>query len=352
MYGDGEDSSAADDDPEATRSADESDGNLYEELPEPVPPSSSSWGGAPGALSADAGLRALIAKQEEEMRLRNAALDRQKAEVLRAAAANLQTATLVTESSRPSKSSKPAGSSRPSSSNQGTAALPRPTSGSSASSARPSAKAKGKAPNSGDLSAQEMAEARINALERQLKELVAHLHDSEETIKKLNADKQALTVENGKLTSIVNGLSRKLQQEKARVEDCQQKTAAMESELKALKCTRPSSKKRPSVDVGAPDQAVLLQKAQQDVQKVKSAAEQEVTALASKQDELRSENERLAAEVALLKAQRGDLLQAFRKQGKLIDVLKRQKMHLEASRLLAFTEEEFTKTLELGLGSG
>ncbi len=58
--------------------------------------------------------------------------------------------------------------------------------------------------------------------------------------------------------------------------------------------------------------------------------------------------DRLLEDNRKLERQRNELIQAFKKQMKLIDVLKRQKMHIESAKLLSFTEDEFVKTLELG----
>lgn len=56
--------------------------------------------------------------------------------------------------------------------------------------------------------------------------------------------------------------------------------------------------------------------------------------------------EELHARIRMLEKHREELVEGFKKQMKLIDVLKRQKTHMEAARLLQFTEEEFVKTLD------
>ena len=65
--------------------------------------------------------------------------------------------------------------------------------------------------------------------------------------------------------------------------------------------------------------------------------------------EQKQQLQHLITENKKMDAQRVELLACVRKQAKLIDVLKRQKMHLEAAKLLQITEAEFTKALECNL---
>ena len=63
-------------------------------------------------------------------------------------------------------------------------------------------------------------------------------------------------------------------------------------------------------------------------------------------DQEKKRLEQLSSENKRLQKQKLELIQAFKKQLKLIDVLKKQKMHLEAARLLQFSEEEFINAIE------
>ena len=57
------------------------------------------------------------------------------------------------------------------------------------------------------------------------------------------------------------------------------------------------------------------------------------------------ETAKLRNDVRSLESQRAELLNVVKKQNRLIDVLRRQKMHLEAAKLLQITEEEFRRAL-------
>mmetsp|Transcript_81475 Transcript_81475/g.143685 ORF Transcript_81475/g.143685 Transcript_81475/m.143685 type:complete len:358 (-) Transcript_81475:88-1161(-) len=347
-------------------SHDESDGSgLYEELPEleeglyealPSPKEEQSDD------EADKGpvvpqttvvtVTQLMARREEELRRRNSELDRQREEVLRTAESNLKAATLATDSMSTStasltstrgstpatqKQSKPTAKQVSSAARGGTGTRP--------SSARP-ASATGSA-----ASAPAGPSASEAAMQEQIAKLVAQLHDNDQVIKKLNANNQAMGLENGKLQRIFNGVSKKLALEKAANEELKEKNTALAHELQSLKKQLQDKRPTSASDTSKDHTALRLQRAQHEVEVIRTTAGEERAALAQKYDKALADAQKLQAEVVKLKGERSDLLLAFRKQTKLVDVLKRQKMHLEASRLLAFTEEEFTKTLELGLGN-
>ncbi len=60
----------------------------------------------------------------------------------------------------------------------------------------------------------------------------------------------------------------------------------------------------------------------------------------------KAEVEKLTNELKKCEKQKNDLYVAFKKSIKLCSILKRQKVHLENARLLAFTEDEFRNLLE------
>lgn len=65
-------------------------------------------------------------------------------------------------------------------------------------------------------------------------------------------------------------------------------------------------------------------------------------------DAARGEHSKALGEVKRLQRQKAELLGVLRKQARLVEVLRRQRAHLEAARLLAFTEDEFMRMLDVG----
>ncbi|KDO33719.1 hypothetical protein SPRG_19329 [Saprolegnia parasitica CBS 223.65] len=62
----------------------------------------------------------------------------------------------------------------------------------------------------------------------------------------------------------------------------------------------------------------------------------------------RIDHDKVLRDAKRAEKQKAELLVAYKKQAKLIEVLKRQKIHLEAAKDLELTEAEFVKTVDLG----
>ena len=90
-----------------------------------------------------------------------------------------------------------------------------------------------------------------------------------------------------------------------------------------------------------------INRLQEEVDKVKINYKQQKGMVDDRNDDIKKQYDKVIQENRKLERQRNELLQAFKKQLKLIDVLKRQKTHLEAGKMLNFTEEEFIKALDL-----
>ena len=85
----------------------------------------------------------------------------------------------------------------------------------------------------------------------------------------------------------------------------------------------------------------------EDFNKVKNSYKREKDNKFEKRDLREKKYDFIFEENRLVNLQRDELLSVFRKQMDVIDIMEKEKIHLESANLLKFTEEEFVKALNI-----
>uniref|UniRef100_K3WTN2 Testis-expressed sequence 9 protein n=1 Tax=Globisporangium ultimum (strain ATCC 200006 / CBS 805.95 / DAOM BR144) TaxID=431595 RepID=K3WTN2_GLOUD len=190
--------------------------------------------------------------------------------------------------------------------------------------------------------------ARLRVLQDEADSANAHAKELEASRAVLQTQMDELKTENGILTKKFQQTQQLLEKQRELSAAQEAKQRILESQLAATQAKADEiqrSEKQASQQFRSKD--VRLNRALEELEKMKAQLQQEKKAL-DKEMITKSEYESVVKENKKLEKQKSELLVAFKKQMKLIDLLKRQRIHMEAAKMLSFTEEEFSKTLELG----
>ncbi|XP_029430971.1 testis-expressed protein 9 [Rhinatrema bivittatum] len=191
--------------------------------------------------------------------------------------------------------------------------------------------------------------AKLRVMQEELDSIVHECNKKDDENHRLNTLVKDLEEERARLLRTVN-----IQQSQAEKYKClseetnrkseglQQQLTATEKELENLKRTH----KQAVTSQSATD--VRLNRALEEVERYKLELNKLKQCNKDTANQERKKIEELKIENKKLEKQKGELMVGFKKQLKLIDILKRQKMHIESAKMLSFTEEEFMKALEWG----
>ena len=193
------------------------------------------------------------------------------------------------------------------------------------------------------------AQAKLTVANEEIAKLRAQLAAKSAELAEVHASSKEHQQQGAKLARAEKAGKAALERERATVAEQKARLQALEKELasarqegeEASRSQKMSNSEQRSKDV-------RLHRALEELEKHRAMLRELREDREGAGQGARAEAQKLAAENARLKKRQGELLLAFKKQMKLIDVLKRQKLHVEAAQLLSFTEAQLSQTLELG----
>ncbi|XP_019389067.1 PREDICTED: testis-expressed sequence 9 protein isoform X3 [Crocodylus porosus] len=191
--------------------------------------------------------------------------------------------------------------------------------------------------------------AKLRVMQEELDNVVCECSKKDDENRNLNSQLKDTEEERSRLQRTVGIQQSQIEKYKILSEEAnrkseglQQQLTAVEKELENLKrVQKQASTSQSATEVRLNRALEEAERYRMELNKLKQNNKDIANQELKKFEELKIQNKRL-------EKQKGELMAGFKKQLKLIDILKRQKMHIEAAKMLSFTEEEFMKALEWG----
>lgn len=191
--------------------------------------------------------------------------------------------------------------------------------------------------------------AKVGVMHEQLSKLSHELGTKDESLHEIQSKLKDTEEEKARLQRSNTAQQAQIQKHKKLMDEAKEKADSLDVQLAACKKELDAMKKSQKQQVTSQGTLeVRLNRALEEcekyktqLEKVKSGTKENVEAERRRLEELLAENKRL-------EKQKNELMNGYKKQLKLIDILKRKQMHIEAAKMLSFTEEEFVKAMDWG----
>ena len=192
-----------------------------------------------------------------------------------------------------------------------------------------------------------MLNIKLRGLETALDKINFEKHELSQEKDQLEKEIKIVDEQRRRLDITNRNMTAQVEKSKGELEDVRHKLSVVEEDNNLLKKELDEAKREAKKNLSKKSSSdIRLNRALEEAAKLRGqlqAAERE------KKDALENGKksvDELTIKIKFLEKQRNELLHGFKKQMELIDVLKRQKLHLEAAHVLKYTEEEFLQTLD------
>jgi chromosome segregation ATPase len=288
-------------------------------------------------------------QREQELRALNEELDQKRARAVAEASGAVQNAELIVQRGELQCADTSAVSSSTELINDAVQRTPsRPSSG---LRPRPSSASRGSEAGATDALHETIRtqHLRIVALQDELSKTIKELAAKNNEVQQLQQDAKQAATEKDRLQKMNSSSEQAQERDKKKLTESDRKMEELQRERSELAKERDQlDVRRRKLEAEVVSKDARINRLTEECERYKTAARDIGTQDRDRAVSDKRETDRLTSEVKKLERQRAELVNAFKKQMKLIDVLKRQRAHVEAARVLSFTEDEFIRILELG----